>query len=261
MAQIPQDVIANVSEEDIKTIQTELGKSGSNPDVGPSPTQKAVEEASTEASSETTGTKASEEETSVKTEVSKPASEGEKSPSTEIIPKTRERSKTVPYERFKEVNDALKKAQAELSQIRSTSAPTPNELDEYGQPDIKKLVSNEVVNKVKEVLEPIITSLDEEREQQELKQALEKYPEAEKYLKEIKAYANATNLVYDDIVALVLAKHSRPVSLTEKKQAEAEAQEAELSGQSNSTAKRRTPTIQDIKNLSTEELEKLIDLQ
>ncbi len=267
MINIPEDVMSQVSSDDLEVIQKELGQSGTTPDAVSSAAQQTTEDASSGESSGTTTTKSPVEESvqtekSVKTETTTSASEGEKTPSG-TVPRVRKKSSNyVPYERFKEVNEALKKAQEELKKYHSTSRPNSlNELEEFGQPvnDIKQIIQEQVVNTVKEVLEPIVTTLDEQREQEELNQALEKYPSAQKYLSEIKAYADATNLTYEDIVTLVLAKHSPPVLSEEKKQAELEAREAELSGKSNSTAKRSTLNISDIKSLSTDELEKLVD--
>jgi len=268
--------MSSLAPEDLKIIQEELGQSGTTPDAASSTAKQTTEDASSGKSSGTTTTKSPVEasaqseksekiekiEKSDKAEVKTSASEGEKTPSETVPPVRKKTSNYVPYERFKEVNEALKKAQEELKKYHSTSKPNSlNELDEFGQPvnDVKQVIQEQVVNTVKEVLEPIITTLDEQREQEELNQALEKYPAAQKYLSEIKAYADATNLTYEDIVTLVLAKHSPPVSSEEKKRAELEAQEAELSGKSNSTAKRSTLNMSDIKNLPTDELEKLID--
>jgi hypothetical protein len=259
MAQI-NDVIPNISEADLAEIQKELGKGGTTPPADSSPAKQTVEEASPEESSQVAGTKSSVEPQKEQ----QSTSEGEKTPSTEQTSlKTRQRkvSDAVPYERFKEVNEALKKAREELAQLRSQVSPSVgyNELDAYGQPNpsVEEVVNKVVTEKVSEVLKPIITTLDQQKEEQEKQQALAKYPEAKKYEKEIDAYAEATNLTYEDIALLVLAKHSKPISATEKEKAEEEAREAELGGQSNS-ATRRSTTPKSLKDLSDEELEALI---
>jgi len=257
MVKIPDDVMSNISDDDLNAIKSELGESGKQPDAEPSTAKQTVEEASPEASSVPTDIKAPE----------KPASEGEKTPPTEVKPpevRQRRISQSVPYERFKEVNEKLQNAMVELTKSRSTTPPDSNkELDEFGQqvPVDRNWVKQEVTKAVQEILEPMVTTLDKQMDNAEFEKALESRPEAKKFEKEIKAYADVTNLVYEDIVSLVLAKHSKPVSPETVKQAELEAQEAELSGKSNSAAKRKTPSMADVKNLSTEELEKLVDQQ
>jgi len=152
----------------------------------------------------------------------------------------------------------------ELAQTRSTAlSNSQQELDEFGRqvPADRDWVKQEVAKTVQEVLEPVVTTLDKQMDDAEFIKALESRPEAKQFEKEIKAYADATNLVYEDIISLVIAKHSKPVSPEAVKQAELEAQEAELSGKSNSAAKRKTPSMADVKNLTTEELEKLVDQQ
>lgn len=265
MSNILEDVIAKASEEDIKTIQAELGKQEGQPVADSSTANKPVENASTEASSEEE-TKASEKETtSTKEESQAPASEGEKTLSTEANePKVKQRrtSQFVPYERFKEVNTKLQETLAELAKLRSSSSNLQQpELDELEQPYTadRNWIKQEVAQTVQSLLEPVITTLDKQMDEAEFNKALERHPEAEKYKKEIKAYADVTNLTYDDIVTLVLAKHSKPVSPEAVKQAELEAQEAELSGKSNSAARRKAASGFDIKQLSDTDLEKLID--
>jgi len=264
MANIPKDVIANASDEDIKTIQSELGKQETKPVAEPSPAKQTVEKALPEASSDTDTKTSDNEAKPVKEEPQKPASEGEKTPSTEATIKTRERhtSQSVPYERFKEVNDKLKKLEAELSQTRSSTPPQPsNELDEFGQPYPvdEDRISKVVSTKVKEVIEPVVKTLDKQIENAKLEKALQEHPNAKKYMGEIKAYADATNLVYDDIVKLVLAKHSAPVTKEQVDKAVSEAQKAELNGKSNSSASRKSSVKTDVKKLSDEELERLVD--
>jgi len=254
------DVISNISESDLEEIQRELEKGGTTPPADSSSAKQTVEDASPGESSRVAETKSSVEPEKEQ----QPTSEGEKTPSTEQPSlKTRQRkvSDAVPYERFKEVNDALKKAREELAQIRSqVSNPYGyNELDTYGQPtpQVEEVVNKIVTEKVSEVLKPIITTLDQQKEEQEKEEALAKYPEAKKYEKEIEAYAEATNLTYEDIALLVLAKHSKPVPPEEVERAAMEAREAELGGMSNSTA-RRSSAPKSLKDLSDEELEALI---
>lgn len=259
MVKVPDDVISATSDNDLNVIRAELGKSETKSDAESSIAKQMVEKASPEVSIDTTVKNAPVQEATPEK-----ASEGEKTPSTEVNPpevKQRRVSQSVPYERFKEVNTKLQDTMAELIKLRSTPPNFQQELDEFGQPVPvdRNWVKQEVTKTVQEVLEPVVTTLDKQMDDSEREKALESRPEAKKFEKEIKAYANATNLTYEDIVSLVLAKHSKPVSQEAVKQAELEAQEAELSGKSNSAAKRKTPTMSDVKNLSTNELEKLVD--
>lgn len=259
MEKIPDDVISSISDSDLNIMKEELGKSETKSDTESSAVKQTVEKASPEVSIDTTVKK-----TSVQEETPEKASEGEKTPSTESNPpevKQRHPSQSVPYERFKEVNRKLQDTLAELDKVRSTPSNPQQELDEFGQPVPvdRNWVKQEVTKTVREVLEPVVTTLDKQMDDSEREKALESRPEAKKFEKEIKAYADATNLTYEDIVSLVLAKHSKPVSQEAIQQAELEAQEAELNGKSNSAAKRREPTISDIKNLTNDELEKLVD--
>ena len=257
MVQIPEDVTSKVTEDELNVIKSELGKSETKSDVESSPAKQTVEKASPEVNIDTTVKKPSVQE----------ASEGEKTLSTEAKPlevRQRHTSQSVPYERFKEVNEKLQDTLKELAQTRSTAlSNSQQELDEFGQqvPANRDWVKQEVAKTVQEVLEPVVTTLDKQMDDAEFIKALESRPEAKQFEKEIKAYADATNLVYEDIISLVIAKHSKPVSPEAVKQTELEAQEAELSGKSNSAAKRKTPSMADVKNLTTEELEKLVDQQ
>ncbi len=253
---IPEDVVEKVSEKDLEQIQSELSPSERKTEAVPSTEKKTEGKASSE-----DATTQAKSDTAVSQETQKSASEGEKTLPSEISVRPK-KSSYVPYDRFKEVNDKLKALEEELNAQKSQTRPLPpvsNELDNWGQPqpDVENLISQKVVEKVREVIEPIVTTLDEEREKKELEDVLEKYPDAKQYQEEIEAYGKATNLTYDDIATLVIAKHSKPVSTTERAKAEQEAREAEISGQSNSAAK-RSFTPKDVKSLSDEELEELL---
>jgi hypothetical protein len=255
------DVSSNISESDLAEIQKELGKGGTTPPAESSAAKQTVEKASPEESNQVAETKSS----VAPQKEQQSTSEGEKTLSTEQPSlKTRQRkvSDAVPYDRFKEVNEALKKAREELAQVRSqVSNPYGyNELGTYGQstPPVEEVVDKVVTEKVSEVLKPIITTLDQQKEGQEKQEALAKYPEAKKFEKEIDDYAEATNLTYEDIALLVLAKHSKPVSPEAVEKAVMESREAELGGSSNSAA-RRSSSPKALKDLSDEELEALIN--
>jgi len=254
MAKEIADVNASISEDDLKQINEELEvESGKKPDTESSTVEKTVEDVSQKESSK---------------EPSETVSEDVKTPPTETKPvKVRERktSQSVPYERFKEVNDKLQKALKDSSQNRPLSTPDPNqELEGFeqtvpSQDDLQTSVKNTAVKAVQDILEPVLTTIDKQMEDQEYQKTLDNHPEAQQYESEIKDYANKTNLTYEDIATLVLAKHQKQASASEVKQAEEETQETELGGKSNSTAKRKTSSSVDIKNLPTDELEKLVD--
>jgi len=262
------DIFKDATPEDISLMKSELGESGKKPDADSSPAEKTVETASKESESNATVAKDSEKqkESPVKEKTSEDTtSEGDKTLSTqEVTPKVRQKkfSKTVPYERFKEVNDKLKEALEKTPETHSDSLPNPpQELDEFGrqfptQESWDKKLSNEVTKKVQEVLEPVVTTLDKQIDEAEYEKVMESHPEAKNFEKEIRAYAEATNLTYEDIVSLVKAKHSTPVSNEEKEKVKSEAQEAELSGKSNSAARREKPAIH---KMSDKELEEAVE--
>jgi len=251
------DELENLSEEDLKELQSELSPSEGKTEAVSSTENKTTGEASPQSTDKQSGK--SEGESESKEETKSPASEGEKTPPVEVTLREKKTSQYVPYERFKEVNDRLKELERQLSQNRP-SPPVYNELEnwEQPQPQLEEVINQKVAEKIKEVVEPIVVILDEDRERKEFESALAKYPEAKKYLNEIEAYGKATNLTYEDIATLVLAKHSSFVSPQEAAMAEEESREAGISGKSNSTAKRNL-SPKDVKSLSDEELEKLIE--
>lgn len=258
MAKNQDDVNIPVSEEDLKQINEEMGvESGKKPDAEPSTAEKTTEEAPQEEPVKETSK-----------ETPKQVSEDVKTPSAEkeqVKVRERKTSQSVPYDRFKEVNDKLQEALKGQSQSRPQSNSDSNqELEGFeqtapSQDDFQKSVKDTAVKTVQDILEPIITTMDKQMEDQEYQKSLDTHPEAQQYESEIKDYANKTNLTYEDITTLVLAKHQKVASASEVKQAETETQEAELGGKSNSSAKRKSSSSVDIKNLPTDELEKMVD--
>ena len=242
------DIVSNISDEDLKEITETLGQSGEKPEASSSEAKQTTAEAPTEGTETAVGSS------------EKPASEGEKTPAEGLIePKVRETSKTVPYSRFKEVNDQLRQLKAELEQ--SSSLDSRRELEENPEvvSDWDKYFENLAKTKVKEVLEPIVEELDKRTEEEQINDILEKSPELKPYRKEIEAYGEQTNLTYEDIALLVRSKHSKEPSFGEVQQSQQEAREAETGGVSNSAAKRKEISSTDLKNIPTEDLEKLVD--
>ena len=121
------DELENLSEEDLKELQSELSPSEGKTEAVSSTENKTTGEASPQSTDKQSGKPEGESES--KEETKSPASEGEKTPPVEVTLREKKTSQYVPYERFKEVNDRLKELERQLSQNRPT--PVYNELENW----------------------------------------------------------------------------------------------------------------------------------